>query len=172
MRTSAGTHASAPVVEGKDEGKDEGNDEGNEESNNDGVVESMMSERPQRVDNVFDFILLEQANASDAGRSSLQAGGGVFQGDAAKGENADLRPAGFLQGIDASGLHAGSIAFSEDWSKNGEVDGLGLGLGANHLLLGVARGGHEELIGGRWTWTVATDFHHATHFVRCDIVYA
>jgi hypothetical protein len=162
MRTSAGTHASAPGVEGKDGC--------NEESNNDGVVESMVLERPQRVDNVFDFILLKQTDASDAGRSSFQAGGRVFQGDAAEGENADLRPAGFSQGVDASGLHSGSIAFSEDWSKNGEVDRLGLG--ANHLLLGVAGGGHEKVVRGRWTWTVATDFHHETHFVRCDVLYA
>lgn len=97
----------------------------------------MVSGRPQRLDNVFDFILLEQANASNAGRSRFQACGGVFDRNAAEGENADLRAAGASQGIDASGLHSRRIAFSEHfsehWRKNGEIDGLGLG--ANHFLL-------------------------------------
>jgi hypothetical protein len=44
----------------------------------------MVSERPQRADDVFDFILLEQADGGDASRSSVQARRGVFYVNAAE----------------------------------------------------------------------------------------
>src|SRR5258708_33800016 len=62
-----------------------------------GTVGSMVSKRPQLADDVFDFILLEQADGGDAGCSSVEARGGVFQVNAAESENRDVRPAGFAQ---------------------------------------------------------------------------
>src|SRR6266436_424981 len=63
-----------------------------------GAVGSMVSSRPQRAGDVFDCILLEQADGGDAGRSSAQARRGVFQVNAAESEDGDFRTAGFVQG--------------------------------------------------------------------------
>src|ERR1700674_4419974 len=113
-----------------------------------GAVGSMVLERPQRADDVFDFILLEQADGGDAGRSSVQARRGVSQVNAAESENGDLRPAGFAQGGEAGGRSSGSNPFSEYWSKNGEVSTLGLH--ANHVLVRVAGDGNQELADNQW----------------------
>src|ERR1019366_3200382 len=150
MRTSAGTYSSAR----------------DRESSSVGSVGSMVSERPQRADDVFDFILLEQADGGDAGRSSFQARCGVFYGDAAESEDGDLRPAGFPQGVEAGGVGSGSVSLSEYRSENDEVDGLALG--ANHILVRVAGGGHEKRVSGQWP--VARKFQKAAAFMRCDII--
>jgi hypothetical protein len=106
----------------------------------------MVSKRPQCADDVFDFILLKQADARDPSRSSFQARCGVFHRDAAESEDRYLRPACFMQGGEACRLPSGSIVFSKDWSKDGEVGTLGLG--ANHILVRVAGGGHEKVLSG------------------------
>src|ERR1700686_4927357 len=67
-----------------------------------GAVGSMASERPQRAGDVFDFILLKQADGGDAGRSSIQARRGVFYVNAAESEDGGLRPTDFAQGGEAS----------------------------------------------------------------------
>jgi len=53
------------------------------------------SERPQSADDVFDSILLEQADAGDASCSGKQARLGIFQVDAAESEDGNFRLAGF-----------------------------------------------------------------------------
>src|SRR6202790_3094290 len=77
-----------------------------------GAVGSMVSERPQRAGDVFDFILLEQTDGGDAGRSSVQARRGVFQVNAAESEDGDLRPAGLAQGGESGGGRSGRTPFS------------------------------------------------------------
>src|SRR5258707_191846 len=62
-----------------------------------GTVGSMGSERPQLADDVFDSILLEQADGGDAGCSSVEARGGVFQVNAAASENRGVGPGVFRQ---------------------------------------------------------------------------
>ena len=106
----------------------------------------MGSEWPQRADDVFDFILLKQADACDAGRSSFQAPCGVFHRDAAKSEDGNLRPACFMQGGEACRSPSGSIVFFEDGSKDDKVSALGVG--ANHVRVRVAGGGHKEVVSG------------------------
>ena len=124
----------------------------------------MVSKRSQCADDVFDFILLKQADAGDPSRSSLQARCGVFHRDAAESEDGDLRPACFMQGGEAGRLPSGSIVFSEDWSKDGEV--CTLGVGANHILVRMAGGGHEKVVSGQWP------VGSLSRFTRPDIVRA
>ena len=71
----------------------------------------MMSERAQRADDVFDFILLKQADPGDTGRSRFQARGSVSDSDAAESENGDFRPAGFSQGGEPGRLRSRSAGF-------------------------------------------------------------
>src|SRR5258708_30082417 len=97
-----------------------------------GAVGSMVLERPQRADDVFDFMLLEQADGGDAGRSSAQARRGVFQVNAAESENGDLRPAGFAQDGEAGGGRFRSNPFSAYLGQESGVGGLRLG--AQHPL--------------------------------------
>ena len=61
----------------------------------------MVSERPQRADDVFDFILLEQADSGNAGCSSVQARCDILYRDTAESKDRDLRPASFPQGGEA-----------------------------------------------------------------------
>jgi hypothetical protein len=125
----------------------------------------MALERPQRADDVFNTILLEQADGGDASRSSLQARCGVLHRDAAESENRDLRLASFPQGGEARRLDSRSILFSEYRSKDGEVGGLSLG--ANHVLVRVAGEGHEKMVSGG---TVGRSFQHLAHFMGCNVV--
>jgi hypothetical protein len=55
----------------------------------------MLSERPQRSDHVFDFIILKEADASDSCSPGFHAQSSIFSGYAAKGEDRNFRPAGF-----------------------------------------------------------------------------
>src|SRR5258708_20918142 len=92
-----------------------------------GTVGSMVSERPQRADDVLDSILLEQADGGDAGCSSVEARGGVFYADAAESENGDVRLAGFAQGGETCRwrvflLKRRSIFFFKHRTHDGEVD--------------------------------------------------
>jgi len=107
----------------------------------------MVSERPQRADDVFDFILLEQADACDTGRSSFQARCGIVYRDAAESKNSDFRPAGFLQGGEASGGRSGAASFSEYRSEDGEVSFLTFG--AEHIGDSVAGGSNQEVVSGQ-----------------------
>ena len=84
----------------------------------------MVSERPQHRDDVFDFILLEQADAGDAGCSSVQARCGILCGYAAESKYRDLRPAGFAQGGEARGLRSESVSFLKHRSEDDEVGAL------------------------------------------------
>ena len=80
MRTSAGTYSSLALARA---------------AHARCSVGSMVSERPQRADDVFDFILLKQADAGDASRSRFQARCGVLHGDAAESDDGNICPAGF-----------------------------------------------------------------------------
>src|SRR5260370_36070759 len=66
-----------------------------------GSVGSMVSKRPERADDVFDLILLEQADAGNAGCSSIQTRFGILYCDPAASKNCDLRPADFAHGAQA-----------------------------------------------------------------------
>jgi hypothetical protein len=81
---------------------------------------SMVSQRPQCADDVFDSILLKQADPGDAGRSRVQARCGVLHRDAAESEDGNFRPAGFPQGAMPAGC-VPTASFSEHRSENGEV---------------------------------------------------
>src|SRR6267378_5543694 len=115
-----------------------------------GAVGSMVSERLQRAGDVFDCILLEQADGGDAGRSSVQARCGVFYVNAAESEDRDLRPAGFVQGGEARRLRVVLLKhlFLKHRSEDGEVGGLGFG--AEDFGGSVAGGGHEKVVSGQW----------------------
>src|SRR6266404_9452036 len=110
----------------------------------------MVSSRPQRAGDVFDCILLEQADGGDAGRSSVQTRRGVFQVNAAKSEDGDFRTAGFVQGGEARRLRVALLKqlFLKHRSEDGEVGGLGFG--AEDFGGSVAGGGHEKVVGGQW----------------------
>ena len=111
----------------------------------------MVSERPQRADDVFDFILLEQTDGCNAGRSGAQARGGVVCVNAAESEYGNLRLADFAQGGDARCLR---VFFFKHRSEDGEVGGLRFG--AEDIGGGVAGGGHEKVVSGRWAETSNT----------------
>ena len=125
----------------------------------------MGSERAQGTDYVFDFILLEQANAGNTSRSSVQARCGVFDGDAAESEDGDLRPARFSQGGQPGGLRPGNARFPEHRSENGEVGFLGRS--AKNIGGSVARSGHEKVVSGQWQ--VGRNFQCRAHFMRRHI---
>src|ERR1035437_2545145 len=90
---------------------------------------SMGSERPQCADDIFDSILLEQADAGAPGCSGGKARRCVLQVDAAQSEHRDLRPAGFAQGGEAGGVGSRGLSLFEYRSENGEVGGLRFGAG-------------------------------------------
>jgi len=123
-------------------------------------------ERPQRADDIFDFILLEQANTGDAGRSSFQARCSVFYRDATKGEDRDLCLAGFPQSSKAGRGSSGGASFSEYRSEDGEVGFFRFG--AQDIGGSVAGGGDQEVVSGQWP--VARKFQHLAHFGRSGIV--
>src|SRR6266478_2154600 len=110
-RTSAGTYSSAR----------------DRERSKVGSVGSMVSKRPQRADDAFDLILLEQADAGNAGCSSIQTRFGILYSDAAESKDRDLRPAGFAQGGEARRWRSGSACFFEYRSEYDEVGFVGLG---------------------------------------------
>src|SRR5208282_831421 len=121
MRTSAGMYSSARARKS-------------------GCVSSMVSERPQRAD-------------------------GVFDGDAAESEDGDLRPARFSQGGQPGGLRPGNARFPEHRSENGEVGFLGRS--AKNIGGSVARSGHEKVVSGQWQ--VGRNFQSRAHFMRRHI---
>src|ERR1035437_9585986 len=90
---------------------------------------SMVSERPQRADDIFDSILLEQADTGDPGCSGGKARRCVLQVDAAQSEHRDRRPPGFAQGGEAGGVGSRRLSLSEYRSENGKVGGLRFGAG-------------------------------------------
>jgi len=128
----------------------------------------MVSERPQRADDVLNLILLEQADAGDSGCSRMQAGCGIVYGDTAESKDSDFRPAGFLQGGEASGRHSGGASFSEYRCEYGEVGFSGFD--AQDIGGSVAGGGNQEVVSRRWL--VGRDFQHTAHLMRHDIVCA
>jgi hypothetical protein len=128
----------------------------------------MVSQRPQPADDVFDFMLLEQADAGNASRSRFQARRGVLYRDPAEGDDGDPCLAGFTQGGDAGGLRSGSTALSEDRGKDSEVGAFGLG--THHILFRVAGRSHEKVVGGQWP--VAKNPYHLAYFIRTDVVRA
>src|SRR5260370_26707288 len=130
MRTSAGTYSSAR----------------DRERSKVGSVGSMVSTRPQRADDVFDLILLEKADAGNAGCSSIQTRFGILYCDAAESKNWDLRPADFAQGGEARRWRSGSAFFFEHRSEDGEVGFVGLG--AEDISGRVAGGGHQGVVSG------------------------
>jgi len=58
---------------------------------------------PQRADDIFNFILLEEADGGDSGGAGVQAGTCVLECDAPQGENWNFRPAGFAQSAETGG---------------------------------------------------------------------
>jgi hypothetical protein len=102
----------------------------------------MGSKRPQCADDIFDSILLKQADGGDPGCSGGKARRCVLQVDAAQSEHRDLRPAGFAQGGEARGLGSRRLSLSEYRSENGKVGGLRFG--AEDIGGSVAGGGEER----------------------------
>jgi hypothetical protein len=96
----------------------------------------MVLERPQRADDVFDFILLKQTDSGDAGGSHLEAGSGIVEIDATEREDRDIALASFPQCGEARGFSPGTISFLEHRSEDGEVSTLRLG--TKDLCLSVA----------------------------------
>ncbi len=103
----------------------------------------MRSKRPQRADDIFDFILLKQSDACDTGRSSFEARDRVVRSDAAKSEDWNLRAARFSQGGEASGFRCGRAVLSEHRSEDDEVSFLRLS--AQDVVDNVARCSHKKL---------------------------
>jgi hypothetical protein len=126
----------------------------------------MESARPQSADDVFNLILLEQANAGDAGGSSVQARYGVSQLDATKSEDWDLCRAGFPQGGKACGGRSGGASFSEYRSEDGKVRIFRFG--AEDIGGCVAGGSHYKMVSGQLP--VDRKLQHLAHFGRRDIV--
>lgn len=124
-----------------------------------------MSERPQRTDDVFDFILLKQTDASDAGRSGVQTCSGVSQVDAAESEDGNVGLAGFPQGSEASRVYFESVTFSKDRGKDDKVGFVGFG--AEDIGDRVAGGGHEKMVSVR---PVHRACQYAADFMRGDVV--
>src|SRR5258708_10014407 len=138
-----------------------------------GCVGSMVSERPQRADDVLDSILLEQADGGDAGGSSVEARGGVFYADAAESENGDVRLAGIAQGGETCRwrvflLKRRSIFFFKHRSEDGEVGGLRFG--AEDVGGSVTGDGHEKAVRGRRL--VCRKPYNRAHLPRGEIVRA
>src|SRR5208282_6357312 len=136
------------------------------ESSSAGSVGSMVSHRPQRADDVLDLILLEQADAGDAGRSRFQAQRGVLHRDAAESQNGDLRPAGFTQGGDAGGWRCRSASFSEYRSEDREIGVLRFG--SESLGGSVAGNGHEKVVSGQRM--LVRSLHDSPNFPGRNIV--
>src|ERR1700678_4443243 len=113
METSGGTGSCACAPDGEDDVI--------------GGVGSMALERPQFADDVFDCILLEYADAGDAGCSGVQARRGVFQRDSAESEHGDVCAAVLLQNGSADRLRSWSIVFFKYRSADRKVGQAGLG---------------------------------------------
>lgn len=124
-----------------------------------------MSERPQRADYVFNFILLKQTDTCDARRSRLQTRCSVFHGDTTQSEDWDLGLARFPQGGKAGRWRFDRASFSEDWSEDNEVGFPGLR--TQHIGGRVAGGRNEKVAGGR---LAGGELHNRTHFPRRQIV--
>jgi len=122
----------------------------------------MGSERSQSADDFFDFILLKQADARNAGRSSVQARCGVFHRNATESEDLNLCPAGFPQGSKARRSRSGRACFPEYRSKDGEVGFVGRG--AQNIGGCVTGGGHEKVVSGQWP--VGRKLQNGPHFPR------
>ena len=63
----------------------------------------MTSESPQRAGYMFDFILLEQSDGGDSGRTRSQASRSIFQSDATERKNGNLYFADLLQNDQSCG---------------------------------------------------------------------
>ena len=92
-----------------------------------------MLRRPQRANDIFDFILLKQAYAGDASRSYIQARCCILHRDAAESKYRNLSLACLSQRSDSCGHGLASAAFSEHWREDSEVDSFGLR--ASHVLM-------------------------------------
>jgi hypothetical protein len=126
----------------------------------------MESECAERTHDIFDFILLKQADASDSGRSRPPARSSVFDGDATESEDGNFRPASFPQGEEPGRLRSGSAAFSEYRSEDSKVGSLGLG--AEDISDRVTRRGHQKVVGR--PQLVGRNLQHMAHFTRRDII--
>lgn len=87
-----------------------------------------MSRRPQRTNDIFDFILLKQAYAGDASRSCIQARCGILQRDATESNYWDLGLTGFAQRSEPGRHGSASAAFSEHRGEHGKIDSFGFGV--------------------------------------------
>ena len=85
-------------------------------------------ERPQRADDIFDFILLKETNAGNARGSGGEAGSGILQRHAAQSEDGNLcwrRP---RAGQEALGcISRASLFLFEDGRKDDKVGAFGFG---------------------------------------------
>ena len=99
----------------------------------------MESQGAQRADDVFDFILLEEADGGDSGGAGLQTGCGVAERHAAERKHGDFRGAGVAQGSEAGW---GCAFLFEYGSEDGEVGVFGFG--ANDVGFDMARNGDKR----------------------------
>jgi hypothetical protein len=73
---------------------------------------------PQRPDDVFNSILLKEADGGDSGGAGFQAGCGILKRHSPESEHGNFRSARFAQSGEAGGDRA--LLF-EDGGKDGEV---------------------------------------------------
>ena len=82
---------------------------------------------PQAPHSFGDFVLLEKADRSDAGRTRIKAGLSVLERDATQGKNGDFLPARFTQSIEAGKAGLLGVLLFKYRGEHGEVGPLGGG---------------------------------------------
>jgi hypothetical protein len=97
----------------------------------------------QALHNFGDVVFLEEADGGDAGGSGGQAGMGVREGNAAEGDDWDVRFAGLAKRSEARGLGAGNVLLLENWGEDGE--GCRLGGGLDYFCWGVTGDGDQRI---------------------------